>query len=178
MANRVTRSRFPSVVRAPQRQTNWLASADITAPTNLAAGASILDQAFTQAQIQGIGPATIVRTRGLLLVGTDQEAATEFPFGGLGMMVVREQARAAGIASLPTPIAEEFDDGFFLHQFWGSPITLASAVGQLTWQRWDFDSKAQRKITPDDAIVVTLENASALAGVNYILKFRMLLKLH
>ena len=116
----------------------------------------------------------------MLWVKSDQVAATEEPFGAMGMMVVRDQAATAGVGSLPTPIAEEFDDGFFVHQFWQAGMTFQSGVGfqSPSWTTYPFDSKAQRKVTADDAIVVTLENAAASHGVRFILKFRMLVKLH
>ncbi len=184
MALRRIRSIPSGLARGPRRQTNWLASADVTVITGLAGNAAVIDQAFSAAQIGVIGPLTITRTRGTLWVSSDQATADETPFGALGMMVVREQANAAGVASVPTPITEEFDDGFFVHQFWlaGLRFTQQDATGvqidDQRFTRYDFDSKAQRKVTSDDAIVVTLENASASHGVVYVLKFRMLVKLH
>ena len=178
MAARVLRGAVVGRVRAPRRQTQWLASADISGATTLATGAAILDQSFTQAQIQALGPLTIVRTRGEFWVTSDQASANETPFGAVGFMIVREQARAAGIASLPTPITEEFDDGFFVHQFFLSGVEAFSGVGfdMQRFTRYSFDSKAQRKVSADDSIVVTVENASAV-GLIYVLKFRMLVKL-
>ncbi len=96
-----------------RRQTDWLGSADRTGVSTIAAAGVILDQSFTQAQIQALGPITIVRTIGYIALRSDQAALTEEPFGALGFMVVREQARVAGVGSLPTPIASEFDDGWF-----------------------------------------------------------------
>ena len=176
MARRVMASR--SVIRGPRRQTQWLGSALETDAKGLAGGASVLDQSFTQAQIQALGPLTVVRTRGVVYAHSDQGAASENANAALGFMVVREQARAAGIASIPSPITEEFDDGFFVHEFFGAQLQVASAAGIQLWPVHRFDSKAQRKVTPDDAIVVTLENANATDGLQYILKFRMLVKLH
>ena len=177
MAHRI-RTSIPMGVRRPRRATEWLGSADVNAVSTLAASGVVLDQAFTQAQFNVLGPVTIVRTRGILWVKSDQSAATEEPFGAMGMMVVTEQARVAGIGSLPTPITEEFDDGFFVHQFWQGGITVGSDIGvSNVWHRYEFDSKAQRKVDSDDALVVTLENASASHGVRHILKFRILVKL-
>ncbi len=171
------RAGFAARSAGQRRSTQWGASADITGPTALAANTAILDQAFTQANLDTITPATIIRTRGILWVSTDQLTASEEPFGAMGMMVVTEAARVAGIAAIPTPIAEEVDDGFFVFQYFGGPQLFFSATGQQQWARYEFDSKAQRKMNSDEAIVVTLENASSSAGLNYLLKFRILFKL-
>ncbi len=162
----------------PRRQSNWLASADVVGFTAMAAAAVRLDQSFSQAQIQAQGPLTITRTVGWIHIFSDQQVATEAPFGALGMMVVREAARVAGIGSLPTPITDEFDDGFFLHIPIISVLQFSSALGFTEGGRtFHFDSRAQRKVTPDDAIVVTVENASVSDGFRYVTKFRMLVKL-
>ena len=164
--------------RGPRRATDWLSSADTTVRDSLAASTAVLDSAFTAAQINALGPLTVVRTRGYIWVSSDQVGAIEEPFGALGFMVVREQARIAGIAAVPTPIAEEPDDGFFVHQFFqGAMIQSAAGMAAPGWSTYMFDSKAQRKVSPDDAIVITVENASASHGLFYILKFRMLVKL-
>ena len=170
MANRVIRS--PSAVRGrSQRKTQWIGSSDSTATQTLLAGASVLDQSFAIST-----PRTVVRTRGALWVKSDQSAATEIPFGALGMSVVTQQAVAAGVASVPTPITDEGDDTFFLWQPFLAGMVFASAVGLNAdmWFRYDFDSKAQRKVMDGTSIIVTLENASAADGLEYVIKFRQL----
>ncbi len=89
MANRLRLSP-QRLNRGPRRQTEWLASADVVAVTGLDAGLSLLDQFFTQAQIQAIGPFTIVRVVGSMFAKSDQTAGIESPFGAFAMMVVRE----------------------------------------------------------------------------------------
>ena len=175
--SRFSSRRAPAIVGV-RRQSNWLASAVISGVTNIPAAGVLLVQSFTQAQIQAQGPLTIVRTVGTLMVRSDQVSAGEDAFGAIGMMVVREQARLAGVAALPTPTQESFDDGWFLHRYWNASAILATAVGMQRAERYDFDSRAQRKVTPDDAIVVTIENASSTAGATFVLQFRMLVKLH
>ncbi len=171
-----SRSRVPQYPARLKRKTFWVASGDITGGTALAAGAAILDQSITWSD--ELGPATIVRTRGTLWVSVDQIAATEEPFGAIGFSVVKNAAAVAGVASVPTPITEESDDSFFLWQAFCASIRLSSAVGITfpSFERYDLDSKAQRKIQQGDTIVATLENANATAGLIYILKFRMLIK--
>ncbi len=176
----VRSSRSRVLRRGPKRATNWISSATPGSPATVAAATAVLSQSFASSQIVLALPSggTIVRTRGTLWVSSDQEAATEEPVGAFGMMVVREQARAAGIASLPTPVTEAFDDGFFVHIYWQAGMHRVSGVGitGTFWKRYDFDSKAQRKLTPDDAIVVTMENSHATDGCVFVTGFRMLLK--
>ena len=164
----------------PRRATSWAASADATGEQALAAGAAILDQSLSQAQISTLVPATIVRTRGILWVASDQEGIDEQPFGAMGMVVVSEQARVAGVASIPTPISDEASDLWFVHQFWQADVAFVSASGFTTdgFKAYEFDSKAMRKVQEGDGIAVVLENASGVDGAVFILKFRMLFKLH
>ena len=171
------------VMRGPRRQTEWLGSVASVAESIRQIGGStvVLDQNFTQAQIQVIGPFTIVRTIGELVVAPDQFAADEQVVGAMGFMVVREQARLIGITAVLTPFTENFDDGFFGHLYWNTSVRFATAAGFDTvgWTHYPFDFKSQRKVTPDDAIVITMENgATAAFGAEYRLDFRMLIKLH
>ena len=178
MARRLMRRGAPLVTRGARRSTDWLASFDVDTAVNLAAGASQLNQSFTQAQINALGPFTIVRTVGYVAVRSDQVAAERDPFGAMGMMIVREQARVIGITALPTPVTNEFDDGFFVFVPWIAGFQFITAAGfQDVTKVFQFDSRAQRKVSPDDAIVVTLENAAAVGGADLFVKFRMLVKL-
>jgi len=159
----------------PRRMTQWAGSVDSTTAQVLAAATAVLDQSLSQATLGQLVPATIVRTRGNLWVASDQASVSEELFGALGMVVVTEQARVAGVGSIPTPISEEANEQWFL---WES-FQAYFATGQgVTWQRYAFDSKAQRKLQEGDGIVVVLENAHATSGLEYIIKFRMLIKLH
>jgi len=178
MANRI-RSRSSFIGRSGvKRSTIWLGSADVVGTGAIAAATSLLQQAITGAVLFAVAPAgTIVRTRGTLWVKSDQIAATESPVGAMGMMVVKDTARIAGVAAIPTPATENTDDGWFMHQYWSAGMVFASAIGiQNLWHRYDFDSKAQRKFGDGDSIVVVLENSHATDGVEFQLSFRMLLK--
>ncbi len=41
---------------------------------------------------------------------------------------------------------------------------------------WEIDSKAMRKVTSDEAVVVMIENASASFGINVMVQLRFLIK--
>jgi len=161
--------------QGPRRLTEWGGSADVTTSTVLAAATAVLDQSFSQAILSEIVPATIVRVRGELWVASDQASASEEPFGALGFAVVQQPANAAGVGSIPTPIAEELDDVWFVYQAFQTYFATGQGV---VWQRYSFESKAMRKLEDGDAIVIVLENAHATMGLEYILKFRTLFKLH
>jgi len=165
------------VVRSVRRATEWLGSVNSTTFTALAAATKTLDQFFAD-----LGePATLVRTRGELWVWNDQLAASEIPFGALGMAIVSEQARVAGAAALPGPTTNNDSDLWFLHQYWASRMTFGSAIGfqeSSAAAHVSFDSKAMRRIEQGSNIVVMMENSSALHGCQFLLQFRVLIKLH
>ena len=181
MARIVRRSRSSLVVTPQRRAMRWLGSTLRTDEQGLGAGTVVLDQSFAQAQIAVIGDFTITRVRGLLSVASDQFIATEQAFGAMGFMVVSEQARAAGVASIPDPYDEAFDSGWFVHQYWRAPMAVtvgapASFAGAERWSHYVIDAKAQRKVQSSDAIAIILRNTSAVDGATFQLDFRMLIK--
>ena len=177
MARRINQAPF---VRgsSPRRETVWVGSADESVTTALTGGAVVFDQQLT-AGILALRSFTVIRTRGWVAVWSDQAAAFEVPFGGLGMAVVSDQAAAIGVTAVPTPITDEGSDLWFQYQHF-----ICSGAGQAASQSnsgqiFPFDSKAMRKVEDGQDIVVTLENAAAAGiGLLYVVKFRMLLKLH
>ncbi len=140
-------------------------------------GAGNIDfQSTSNAALLALRPFTVVRVRGMLSIISDQVAAAEEPFGAFGMCVVTDQASAAGLASLPSPISEEGSDVWFAYQFGAAPINTAGVMASVATSY--FDSKAMRKVEDGETIVTLFENASASAGLLYLAKFRFLLKLH
>ncbi len=177
MARGAFRSR---VARAPRRQTQWIGSSDSTAAGVAGAANVVFDQVLPESALLDLYPFTIVRTRGILWVKSDQVAASEEPFGALGMAVVPERTHAVGgVTALPAPIADESSDVWFIHQFWLGSMQFGDGTGfnADAYMAYAFDSRAQRKVQAGEAIVVMLENASASHGAKYVVKFRMLTKL-
>jgi len=175
------RGNFATVRQGQRRSTVWLQSAVATAPTALAASTIALDSSFTAAQFLTFGvPGTVVRTRGELWVRSDQDAANEIPFGAIGFHVANENARAAGAGSLLRPVTDGSDDLWFVHQYFlgGSFGASTGALFANQWHRYQFDSKAMRKIVDGDAVVVMIQNSSAANAMDYVVQFRMLYKLH
>ena len=161
------------IQRSNRRKTFWLASAVVTARTALPQASVVLDQSFSF-----IEPHTIVRTRGSIWWGSDQEGSDEEPFGALGMAVVRTQAAAIGITALPTPGTDADSDSFFLYQPLLQSVVAAGTPATVAFNamaRFDFDSKAMRKVNDGDTVAIVLENSSAADGAVYLLNFRMLI---
>jgi len=133
-------------------------------------------QSNLNAAALALRPFTVVRVRGMLGVESDQIAANEQPFGAWGLAVVSDQA-SASLPNIPTPITDENSDLWFAYQFFATSWKFNTS-GAAIMATWEFDSKAMRKVDDGQNIVSVFENASALHGLNYIIKYRLLVKLH
>ena len=113
---------------------------------------------------------TVRRTRGIVLVESDQDSINETFTGAIGMAVVTDLAIAAGAASIPGPVTDANDDGWFVWQ------PFAGRGSQQTGGEWqaEFDSKAMRRIEEGYGVAVMVENASPTFGLEVILSFSML----
>ncbi len=102
---------------------------------------------------------TIRRTRGVFGIESDQNSALEFNLGAMGMVVVSETAIAAGVASIPGPVTDASDDGWFVWE----PFTQETqgVTGGSKSTGYTFDSKAMRRIEEGFAVAVVVENAHA-----------------
>ena len=176
MPHRILRRSQSSVVGVSGRGrlTEWIASANITAFTSLAANTFVFDQSLTVAE-QAKRPFTITRTVGAIYVASDQTAAREVPFGAVGMDVVSAKATTTGPTALPDPITQEASDEWFMYQSFAALGTASVAENPI--MVFPFDSRAQRKVQDGEDIAVMVSNASAAFGLIYILKFRILVKL-
>ena len=174
MANRVVvRGRIRG--GGNRRKTAWIASSIPVGVNALASGATSFDQQFVASTAFPNSEVTVVRTRGQLYVQSDQVAAREECFGAMGMIMVRDPAAAVGGASLPGPLTEAFDDGWFVWEPWA--CSKSSGDGDALVHAASFDSKAQRKFRGGDTIVVMVENSASGFGVEFELNFRMLMML-
>jgi len=162
-------------MQGPRRATEWGASADVTTATTLAAATNVIQQSFSVAVLSDVVPTTIVRVRGHIWVASDQASVSEEPFGAIGFALVSQNALTAGVASIPGPITNEPDDRWFVYETFQAYFATGEGV---SWQRYDFDSKAMRKVEDGDALVVMVENAHSTMGLEFIVKFRILFKLH
>ncbi len=162
--------------RGVRRQTDWTATPPNTQFTLLAANTVLLTDSFVTS---GDQVETLVRTRGLLTVLSDQASASEEPFGAWGIAKVSDQAFAIGASAIPFPYTNAASDLWLAHGYWACPMVGATLVGfsGSGVQRYEIDSKAMRKLTPDETFVVMIENANATDGVKFNLDLRLLAKL-
>jgi len=141
-----------------------------------AATAILLSSA--NATLLGLRPFTVVRSRGQMLVVSDQVVATEEPQLAFGMMIVSDTAAALGITAVPDPISNIDGDWFVFENILGSIQIGSSGAGFHSAQIKEFDSKAMRKVGLDEDIVLVGANNSSGDGSDVIVGGRMLLKLH
>ncbi len=140
--------------------TNWGRSVAVSF-TTIAPGAKTLILAF--ANLAGINE-TVRRTRGVLSVRSDQSVAPEAQLGALGMVVVNDLAIAAGAASIPGPVTDASDDGWFVWVPFAQSGKFSS-VSNFGGERYVIDSKAMRKVEEGFQVAVMVENASASDGL-------------
>ncbi len=110
----------------------------------------------------GIGE-TVRRTRGRFHVVSDQGSVTEVQNGALGFIVVNDLALAAGAASIPGPVTDAADDGWFVWEGFSQvtqlTVGVANAAGTMSLL-YEFDSKAMRKVADGFSIAIMFESLS------------------
>ena len=122
-------------------------------------------------------PFTIVRTRMLFQIRSDQAAAIETQVGAFGWSVVSEQAAAIGITAIPTPVTDIGSDLFYFYQLlFGFEQNLTDRTTDAA--RYVGDSKAMRKVNEDQEPVAVLELSSVGGGFRVLMAGAMLVKLH
>ena len=100
-------------------------------------------------------------------VSSDQFIALESPVGAVGMIIVSEDAFAAGIGSIPGPVSDIGNDGWF---FWTSLAVTFDASGGNGGGAWfEFDSKGKRIVHQGQRVVIVAEGAAAPAVAGYAL---------
>jgi len=160
--------------RRARKATQWSSTNAPAALGNLAAATSVIDSTFVTSSAT---PETILRIRGLFTVQSDQAAASETPLGAIGICVVSDQAVAAGVASVPTPATEGASDLWLMHQYFHAPMVFVSGVGvhNLAFQ-YQIDSKAMRKVSEDETMIVVVENSSSAHAMDFAIDIRVLAK--
>ncbi len=116
------------------------------------------------------------RTRGVFSAQSDQTSVFESPYGAIGFIVVNDLALAAGAASIPGPVTDADDDGWFV---WEAFLPMSGATDQgsvvpVQWPNVYFDSKAMRKIPEGFGVAVMVENATVAIGLDFAIAFSIL----
>ncbi len=174
MARR-SRTRF---VRPPKKTVMWIGDFPRTAPLTVPAGTASLDSVLSTGALL-LRPFTVMRSRGILVVKSDQAAVSEEWNGAYGELVVTDSAAAAGAASIPSPITEPSASWLMYIPFGGSFGFLDSTGFQGGASSvFAYDSKAMRIVGPDDDLVGVVENGSGTTGITIQLIGRQLVQLH
>ncbi len=117
------------------------------------------------------GRTTLVRVRGELLVASSAVTIGDAADIAVGMGVVTNEARAAGVGSIPTPITSEEWDGWFWYQACSIIHRPLNVGSQTTCFRYVIDSKAMRIIDTDSqSIVLVAEMANETGAVTVDLR--------
>ena len=171
---------FPSsarVVRATRRETAWLQFVP-TVQVLTAVNGTII---FTlNAAALALRPFTVVRTRFMVYLRSDQTAAAEDQVVGLGHAVVSDEAVAVGVTAVPTPIAQLGSDLWFAIDVLATGVQDAAGgtSGGIRGITRFLDSRAMRKVAVGQDIVSVAEFSSQGQGLQIIWGGRMLVKLH
>ena len=161
---------------APRRKSVWFGFTP--AETTLATASAAAVQYSLNAAALALRPFTIVRTRGVFGLRSDQDGANEDYSASMGWSVVSDEASAVGVTAVPTPETERASDLFFVYESLAG-FLISDANGQLEKGQWrQFDSKAMRKVDIGQDVIVTVETSAISAGAISHISARMLVKLH
>ena len=153
--------------RAQRQPTNW---GRIVATTAVTIPVSSKVELFTVTLSNSGISETVRRTRGRFMI--DMPVSGEF-LGALGFIVVNDLAVAAGVASIPGPVTEASDDGWFV---W-VPVVGRQVANSTQASDFEFDSKGMRRIEDGFTVSVVCENASSTVAFEIGLAFSILTSL-
>ena len=161
------------------RETRWFSDTSTGLITLGAASTATLVGSLTAEEL-ALRPFTIVRTRGVWHVASDQTAATERYDVALGIAVVSEQASAIGVTAIPTPSTDDGSDLWMVYERMMSQHLIKSLIGfvEPAGTMQVFDSKAMRKVEDGQDVVKVVETSAASLGATVRSYARQLIKLH
>ncbi len=119
-------------------------------------------------------PLTVIRNRGQVSVIPETFTADIEIVGAVGMIVVSEEAFAAGVASMPEPFSDGQADWLVWRSFaWRYEFADNTGTQFPNWT-FEVDSKAMRKLGPNKRIVTIAESFEGAFQLSY--GIRMLVK--
>ena len=154
-------ARFTRTQRQP---TNWARDVDV-ALVLLPANSKVI-LATVVLSNPGINE-TVRRTRGAVIVTSDQEAVQEEQLGAVGAIVVSDQAVGVGVGSLPDPVSDASDDGWFMWMpfLQMTMTTLGGTSPARSVAQYEFDSKAMRRVEEGFTVAFIAANSSPSTGL-------------
>jgi len=118
----------------------------------------------------------VVRTRGGVSQRPNVTTSDQTLVGAYGLAVVTDRAFAAGVASVPGPFTDAGWDGWFVWRSFSFDIEFNDSTG--VWHpsiQQEVDSKAMRKITDDETVVLVAESQGGAFDIS--MPLRLLFKL-
>ena len=171
-------SRAPRVVRQ-KRLNSWIGN-NLIVETTVASNAILL-AALSNAELLEETPYTVVRTRGVLTVWSDQAGVSEAPQGIFGMIIVTDTAAQLGSTAVPDPL-NDFADDWYVYQPFQQPASRqvggSGSFNEIGVTQYIIDSKAMRKVDRNENQVIVIRNSSATDGLIFTYIGRQLIKLH
>ena len=150
-------------------------------PSVIAANQSALFGSLDSGGLDEV-PFTIVRSRMILTIWSDQTAAAERQEGRFGAIVVKNTAVLIGATAVPDPFVEVDDDWYVYQAFQTQVMTrVENAAGvfrEVSQTQYDIDSKAMRKVDSGEDLAFMLRNSNATFGLTAAIAGRFLVKLH
>ncbi len=159
-----------------RRETVWFQFPFASTP--LAASATATLVYLLNAAALDLRPFTIVRTRFVWMVASDQSAATETYIGNFGFAIVSDQAAAVGVTAVPTPATDMGSDLWFVLQQWIGEFALIGTDVTTELRSQVIDSKAMRKVDLGQDVAGVAEAGIGGSGARVRTVGRMLVKLH
>ncbi len=175
-------ARKSGFVRRPSgmvRDTAWFGSA-FTATTAAAASTAVLVTSLSAAAL-ALRPFTVIRTRGVLGIRSDQTSTTENFSAVYGGCVVSDQASAIGVTAVPTPFTDHDSDlWYWIETLFGTLVVTTDISRYIDGSRLDrtFDSKAARKVDIGQDVITVVEITDLSSGAIITHHDRTLVKLH
>ena len=122
-------------------------------------------------------PGTLIRTRGIISVAPQAFGADLLVTGCYGAGIVSAEALAVGITAIPTPVSDADWGGWMVIEPFSLRVEFSDATGIVVPAsvQVPIDSKAMRKVEPNEAVVFVAE--SLVGAYNIVDMTRLLLKL-
>jgi len=169
-------------IRPAARTKMWIG--DGVGTENIAGSTKVLS-ATLSAAVLALRPFTILRSHLEIYVRSDQFVSIESVVASFGSIVVTEAAAAVGVTAIPDPsaISGDADADWFI---W-TPLSFVFFIdingtdgigvdGDLG-HHYMIDSKAMRKVGPDDQVANVFANEGA-SGFSVTTQGRQLIQLH
>jgi len=159
------------------RETHWIGGTWVRSSHGSASTAVILTT--LNAAALALRPFTIVRTRGVLAIESDQVATTEDFTAIYGECVVSDQANAIGVTAVPTPDTDNSSELWHVMQALFGKFHDATTVGfSIQEGFFPFDSRAMRKVEDGQDLIAVAETSAISSGCVISSFSRVLVKLH